>query len=73
MTVEAARTVARHRGRTVPGRALGTPLLVNGLEFDHAIVMNTADLSVHELYVAITRGAKSLRILYAGRVRSPEG
>ncbi|MGE3424968.1 MAG: UvrD-helicase domain-containing protein [Dehalococcoidia bacterium] len=70
--VAAARTRARHRGRVVPMRCLGTPLLVKGLEFDHAVVMNPEELTVRELYVAITRGSKSLTIVAKSRVIAPK-
>ena len=54
----------RYRGRPVGRRRLiGTTLLVKGLEFDHAIVLDAASLSRKELYVAFTRGARSLTII----------
>ena len=54
----------RHRGRPVGRRRLiGTTLLVKGLEFDHAIVLDAMSLSRRELYVALTRGARSLTII----------
>jgi len=65
--VATVRTRARHRGRHVPWRALGTTLLLKGLEFDDAMVLNADELSRNEVYVAITRGARSLRILSADR------
>jgi DNA helicase-2/ATP-dependent DNA helicase PcrA len=54
----------RHKGRPVGRRRLiGTTLLVKGLEFDHAIVLDATSLSKKELYVALTRGARSLTII----------
>lgn len=54
----------RHKGRPVGKRKLiGTTLLVKGLEFDHAIVLDAASLSRKELYVALTRGARSLTVI----------
>ena len=54
----------RHKGRPVGRRRLiGTTLLVKGLEFDHAIILDAASLSRKELYVALTRGARSLTII----------
>ena len=53
----------RHKGRPVGRRLIGTTLLVKGLEFDHAIVLDAGSLSRKELYVALTRGAKSLTIV----------
>ena len=55
----------RYMGRPVGRRRLiGTTLLVKGLEFDHAIVFDAASLSRKELYVALTRGARSLTIIF---------
>lgn len=69
--VAEARTSARHRGRLTHRRTLGTSLLVKGLEFDHAVVLTPDALSVRELYVAITRGSKSLTIVSRGRTITP--
>ena len=57
-------TQFRRRGRSVGRRKLvGTTLLVKGLEFHHAIVLDASSLSRKELYVALTRGAKSLTVI----------
>ena len=62
----------RYRGRPVGRRWLiGTTLLVKGLEFDHAIVLDAASLSKKELYVALTRGARSLTIISTNPVLNP--
>lgn len=62
----------RHKGRPVGRRRLiGTTLLVKGLEFDHAIVLDATSLSKKELYVALTRGARSLTIVSTSPVLSP--
>ena len=62
----------RYRGRPVGRRRLiGTTLLVKGLEFDHAIVLDAASLSKKELYVALTRGARSLTIISTNAVLNP--
>ncbi len=58
------RNRARHIGRRVDRRCLSTTLLVKGLQFDHVVVLNAADLDDAEnLYVAMTRGSRSLMIL----------
>ena len=63
----------RHTGRPVGRRRLiGTTLLVKGLEFDHAIVLDATALSRRELYVALTRGSRSLTIMSSAPVLSPE-
>ena len=62
----------RHKGRPVGRRRIiGTTLLVKGLEFDHAIVLDAASLSKKELYVALTRGARSLTIISTDPVLDP--
>lgn len=62
----------RHKGRPVGRRRLiGTTLLVKGLEFDHAIVLEAESLSKKELYVALTRGARSLTIISTTPVLDP--
>lgn len=72
--VAAARTRARHRGRLTHRRTIGTPLLVKGLEFDHAVLLWEPDhLSVEELYVALTRASKSLTIVSRSRTLDPTG
>jgi DNA helicase-2/ATP-dependent DNA helicase PcrA len=72
--VAAARTRARHRGRQTHRRTIGTPLLVKGLEFDHAVLLCEPDhLSVEGLYVALTRASKSLTIVSRSRTLIPEG
>lgn len=57
---------ARHKmsqiGRKMDRRTVSRTLLVKGLEFDHAVVLGANDLGLKDLYVAMTRGAKSLTI-----------
>lgn len=62
----------RYKGRPVGRRKLiGTTLLVKGLEFDHAIVLDAASLSKKELYVALTRGARSLTVVTTTPILHP--
>jgi hypothetical protein len=46
-------------------------LLVKGLEFDHAVVLNGAEYDVRNLYVAMTRGSKSLTVLSGSPTMRP--
>ena len=70
--IAAARIRARHRGRPTHRRTIGTPLLLKGLEFDHAIVLlEPSHLSLQELYVALTRASKSLTIVSRSRTLVP--
>lgn len=69
---ERYQTQFRHRGRTLGRtRLIGTTLLVKGLEFDHAIVLDAASLSRKELYVALTRGARSLTVISSQETLNP--
>jgi DNA helicase-2/ATP-dependent DNA helicase PcrA len=56
----------RHAGRPVEHRTVSRTLLVKGLEFDHAIVLNADAHDASNLYVALTRGSSSLTVLSAG-------
>jgi len=57
----------RHSGRPIRHtKLLGTTLLVKGLEYDHAVILDADSLDLKELYVALTRGAKSLTIITKG-------
>jgi DNA helicase-2/ATP-dependent DNA helicase PcrA len=58
----------RHTGRPISHRKLiGTTLLVKGLEYDHAVILDADGLDAKDLYVAMTRGSKSLTIIGSGR------
>lgn len=58
----------RHTGRPISHRKLiGTTLLVKGQEYDHAVILDADDLDAKNLYVAMTRGSKSLTIIGAER------
>ncbi|WAB99739.1 AAA family ATPase [Pseudomonas putida] len=54
----------RHMGRpTRHKKLIGTTLLVKGLEFDHAVILDADSLDAKDLYVAMTRGTKTLTII----------
>jgi len=57
-----AREQNRILGRVLPKRAVGSTLLLKGLESDAAVVLNAADHNANSLYVAMTRGSKKLTI-----------
>lgn len=67
-----ARNMTRERGRDCPKCAVGTTLLVKGLEFDHAIVLNADDMDAKNLYVAMTRGSRSLTVISETRRVAPK-
>lgn len=54
---------SRRLGRRTEDRVVSTTLLVKGLEFDHAVVTDTEELSAKELYVAMTRGRRGLAVV----------
>lgn len=59
----AERDRGRRWGRRVDHTTVSRVLLIKGLEFDHAIVLDADILSTKELYVAMTRGSRSLTVL----------
>jgi hypothetical protein len=60
--VVASRNNLRIRGRFPESRVIARPLLIKGLEFDHAVLAETAGLNAHELYVCLTRGSNTLTV-----------
>ncbi|OHB59451.1 MAG: hypothetical protein A2Y12_04485 [Planctomycetes bacterium GWF2_42_9] len=57
------RNITRRIGRKISNHAIGTTLLVKGLEFDHSIILDADGMDRKNLYVAMTRGSKTLTIL----------
>ena len=67
--VEAARRVREENrlvGRPLPKRAVGSTLLLKGLEAEVAVLLNTEGMSAQNLYVAMTRGSMRLVVCSAG-------
>lgn len=50
----------RSRGGTMPRRAVGSTLLLKGLEADVAVLLGADELDARNLYVALTRGSQQL-------------
>jgi hypothetical protein len=50
-------------GRRVGPRAIGSTLLLKGLEADHTVVIDADEMKATDLYVAISRGARSLTVV----------
>jgi DNA helicase-2/ATP-dependent DNA helicase PcrA len=59
------RQAASRIGRSLARRSVGTPLLLKGLEFEHAVVVVDGQFSAKELYVALTRGTRSVTVVSA--------
>jgi len=61
----------RMMGRNLPKRAVGSTLLLKGLEAEVAVVLNPAELDAANLYVAMTRGSETLVICSASKIITP--
>ncbi|MBL4783534.1 MAG: AAA family ATPase [Porticoccaceae bacterium] len=60
---EIVREKRRHQGdRRIPSRAIGSTLLLKGLEADHSLILDAGAMNSHNLYVALSRGAKSITV-----------
>jgi DNA helicase-2/ATP-dependent DNA helicase PcrA len=58
----AAREQGRVVGRALPRRAVGSTLLLKGLEAEHAVILNADQMNARHFYVAISRASHSLTI-----------
>lgn len=67
LSVRAAVILLRNRmrltGRYPESRILARPLLIKGLEFDRAVVLDAEKYNAHELYVALTRGRTHVTVV----------
>ena len=51
----------RHQGdKRISHRAIGSTLLLKGLEANHVMILDATEMSPQDLYVALSRGAKSI-------------
>ncbi len=66
-----ARERNRHMGRPVSRRAVGSTLLLKGLEADVAVITHSETLNAPNLYVALTRGARRLVVCSTTPVLTP--
>jgi DNA helicase-2/ATP-dependent DNA helicase PcrA len=60
-------------GRSLPRRAVGSTLLLKGLEAEVAILLNADSLDARNLYVGMTRGSQVLSICSSTPVLRPKG
>ena len=58
-------------GRPLPRRAVGSTLLLKGLEAEVAVILNASALDARNLYVAMTRGSKNLTVCAPSPVLNP--
>ena len=61
----------RLMGRPLPRRAVGSTLLLKGLESEVAVILNADALDARNLYVAMTRGSKALTVCARNPVLNP--
>ncbi|MCK5941600.1 MAG: AAA family ATPase [Planctomycetes bacterium] len=70
--LRARRSLLSRTGRRLSKRVSGSTLLLKGMEFDHGIVVMHREFNPYEMYVALTRGSKSLTVLAPiRRLRAP--
>jgi DNA helicase-2/ATP-dependent DNA helicase PcrA len=65
------REQSRFQGRALPSRAVGSTLLLKGLEAEVAVILNAEGLNARNLYVAMTRGSKRLVVCARNAVLTP--
>lgn len=58
-------------GRPLPKRAVGSTLLLKGLEAEAAVILNADGLDAKNLYVAMTRGSRNLVVCSRSLTLSP--
>jgi hypothetical protein len=61
----------RHTGRCFAKRSIGSTLLVKGLEFDHAIIVDVESFKRNDLYVALTRASRSVTVISESCLLNP--
>lgn len=66
-----ARERNRHLGRPLGRRAVGSTLLLKGLEADVAVILEPERMTAQHLYVALTRGARRVVICSSTPLLTP--
>lgn len=61
----------RLMGRPLPTRAVGSTLLLKGLEAEMAVILDAGGLDARNLYVAMTRGSKALSVCAPSPILNP--
>lgn len=67
----AVREGQRFKSRPLPQRAVGSTLLMKGLEADAAVVLYPESMDICHLYVALTRGARRVVVASPTSVLTP--
>lgn len=66
-----ARERNRHLGRPLARRAVGSTLLLKGLEADVSVILHPELMTAQNLYVALTRGAKQIVVCSSTPILTP--
>tara|TARA_A100001391_G_C5077746_1_gene279492 strand:+ start:314 stop:1732 length:1419 start_codon:yes stop_codon:yes gene_type:complete len=66
-----ARERNRHMGRPLGRRAVGSTLLLKGLEADVAVILEPERMTAQHLYVALTRGARRVVVCSSTPLLTP--
>lgn len=63
----------QHRaiGRSLPTRAVGSTLLLKGLEAEHAVILDADAMNPRHLYVALSRASKTVTVISASKILTP--
>ena len=67
----AIREQSRLVGRPLAKRSVGSTLLLKGLEADICVILNAGALNARNLYVAMTRGSRSLLVCSVSPILNP--
>lgn len=67
-----SRNQTRALGRRVDYRTISRTLLVKGLEFDHVLLIVDGRMTKENIYVALTRGTRSLTVASASSLLIPK-
>jgi DNA helicase-2/ATP-dependent DNA helicase PcrA len=54
--------VRQQGDKRIPNRAIGSTLLLKGLEADHCMILDAQEMNANNLYVALSRGAKTITV-----------
>lgn len=66
-----ARERNRHHGRPLARRAVGSTLLLKGLEADVSVILQPERMTAKNLYVALTRGARKIVVCSPTPILTP--
>jgi hypothetical protein len=70
--VERVRNRFRIYGRPSESRVISRPLLVKGLEYSHVVLLDADLYTAPELYVALTRGSKTVTVISESPIVTPK-